>query len=162
MWPLIVLNPDAPSSPHTTQPSLCLLCIMQAIDLKDCDVYSYKTDGETDPFGERQRLLCRFMLLVLFVMSLFVQSQGITFCFFRSSVTSCMATTRSSLGILFVAHTLDRPMVHPRSPPNVRHIELIGCRRASNGVGLQLFLLQPQVEAHSVHWRQGSVQGSGG
>lgn len=30
-----------------------LLCTMlQAIDLKDCDVYSYKSDGETDPFGK--------------------------------------------------------------------------------------------------------------
>lgn len=25
----------------------------EAIDLKDCDVYSYKSDNETDPFGER-------------------------------------------------------------------------------------------------------------
>lgn len=25
---------------------------VQAIDLKECDVYSYKSDGETDPFGE--------------------------------------------------------------------------------------------------------------
>lgn len=28
------------------------LCVSQAIDLKECDVYSYKSDGETDPFGE--------------------------------------------------------------------------------------------------------------
>eukprot|EP00775_Hariotina_reticulata_P010161 gene10161-10320_t len=27
--------------------------IDEAIDLKDCDVYSYKSDGETDPFGEQ-------------------------------------------------------------------------------------------------------------
>eukprot|EP00882_Tetradesmus_deserticola_P001608 GHRQ01001734.1.p1 GENE.GHRQ01001734.1~~GHRQ01001734.1.p1 ORF type:complete len:259 (+),score=88.55 GHRQ01001734.1:550-1326(+) len=27
--------------------------IDEAIDLKDCDVYSYKSDGETDPFGEK-------------------------------------------------------------------------------------------------------------
>lgn len=26
--------------------------IDEAIDLKECDVYSYKSDGETDPFGE--------------------------------------------------------------------------------------------------------------
>jgi hypothetical protein len=30
---------------------LFAVCCCQAIDLKDCDVYSYKSDGETDPFG---------------------------------------------------------------------------------------------------------------
>lgn len=30
----------------------CCVYLLQAIDLKDCDVYSYKSDGETDPFGE--------------------------------------------------------------------------------------------------------------
>jgi hypothetical protein len=30
--------------------------IDEAIDLKDCDVYSYKSDGETDPFGEKANL----------------------------------------------------------------------------------------------------------
>jgi hypothetical protein len=34
-----------------------LCCCCQAIDLKDCDVYSYKSDGETDPFGELLPLL---------------------------------------------------------------------------------------------------------
>lgn len=29
--------------------------IDEAIDLKECDVYSYKSDGETDPFGEGLR-----------------------------------------------------------------------------------------------------------
>lgn len=39
--------------------SSCCFCViviahaLQAIDLKDCDVYSYKSDGETDPFGEQ-------------------------------------------------------------------------------------------------------------
>ena len=26
--------------------------IDEAVSLQDCDVYSYKSDGETDPFGE--------------------------------------------------------------------------------------------------------------
>ncbi len=29
-----------------------MCCAAQAIELKQCDVYSYKTDFETDPFGE--------------------------------------------------------------------------------------------------------------
>jgi hypothetical protein len=33
-----------------------LYCVDQAIDLKECDVYSYKSDGETDPFGEHETL----------------------------------------------------------------------------------------------------------
>lgn len=32
--------------------------ISEAIDLKDCDVYSYKSDLETDPFGEKASMWC--------------------------------------------------------------------------------------------------------
>lgn len=28
--------------------------VLQAIQLKDCDVYSYKSEGDADPFGEAQ------------------------------------------------------------------------------------------------------------
>ena len=30
--------------------------IDEAVALQDCDVYSYKSDGETDPFGEGEGL----------------------------------------------------------------------------------------------------------
>eukprot|EP00877_Chromochloris_zofingiensis_P007467 jgi/Chrzof1/2974/Cz12g06180.t1 len=31
-----------------------MCCVLaQAIDLKDCDVYTYKSDNDTDPFGEK-------------------------------------------------------------------------------------------------------------
>jgi hypothetical protein len=36
--------------PQTTQIA-CMWAHMQAIDLKDCDVYVYQSDLETDPFG---------------------------------------------------------------------------------------------------------------
>jgi hypothetical protein len=39
---------------------LLLLLLPQAIDMNDCDVYSYKSDGETDPFGAS----CRVLLLL--------------------------------------------------------------------------------------------------
>lgn len=32
--------------------------MMQAIDLKDCDVYSYQSDLEADPFGEHTATSC--------------------------------------------------------------------------------------------------------
>ena len=32
---------------------LCAPACMQAIELKNCDVYSYQSDLETDPFGEK-------------------------------------------------------------------------------------------------------------
>lgn len=32
--------------------------IDEAVSLKNCDVYSYKTDRETDPFGERTSVWC--------------------------------------------------------------------------------------------------------
>ena len=28
------------------------MAIDEAVTLQDCEVYSYKSDGETDPFGE--------------------------------------------------------------------------------------------------------------
>lgn len=31
--------------------------IDEAIELKGCDVYSYQSDGETDPFGAQCRIL---------------------------------------------------------------------------------------------------------
>jgi hypothetical protein len=37
---------------------ICCLLYLQAIDLKECDVYSYKSDGETDPFGKIGLMHC--------------------------------------------------------------------------------------------------------
>ena len=36
----------------------------QAIDMKDCDVYSYKSDLETDPFGENSCVGLNIVIVV--------------------------------------------------------------------------------------------------
>lgn len=42
------------AAPCSAYPAACgpTTLPLQAIDLKECDVYSYRSDGETDPFGE--------------------------------------------------------------------------------------------------------------